>query len=58
MNELRSMIHGLVSKTTGALEEILHMSEAEFPPIPWYELRDDPTREGIGHNFVKNKRNL
>ncbi|KAL8991046.1 MAG: hypothetical protein Q9169_007961 [Polycauliona sp. 2 TL-2023] len=57
MHQLRSMVHGLVFETYRALEKILYLSEDDFPRIPWYQLRDDPTREGIGHNFVKDERN-
>ena len=57
MHQLRSMIHGLVFQTYRALEKVLYIAEAEFPPIPWYQLRDDPTREGIGHSFVQDERN-
>ena len=57
MPQLRSMVHGLVFATYRALEKVMYIAEAEFPQIPWYELRDDPTREGIGHNFVGDERN-
>ncbi|KAL8819264.1 MAG: hypothetical protein Q9223_002272, partial [Gallowayella weberi] len=57
MHQLRSMIHGLVFETYRALELVMYASEADFPPIPWYQLRDDPTREGIGHSFVQDERN-
>lgn len=47
----------LIERTYQALEEVFTMSQSEFPIIPWDRLRDDPTREGIGHNFVKDERN-
>ena len=57
MNQLRSMVHGLVFETYRALERVLYVSETDFPRIPWFQLRDDPTREGIGHSFVQDERN-
>ncbi|KAL8761279.1 MAG: hypothetical protein Q9194_007712 [Teloschistes cf. exilis] len=57
MHQLRSMIHGLVFETYRALELVMYASEADFPAIPWYQLHDDPTREGMGHNFVQDERN-
>ena len=57
MDQLRSMVHGLVYETYRALERVLYTNEARFPAIPWTELRDDPTREGIGHSFVQDERN-
>ena len=57
MNQLRSMVHGLVFETYRALERVLYVSETDFPRIPWFQLRDDPTREGIRHSFVQDERN-
>ena len=57
MEELRTMIHRLVQQTYQALAEVLNIPEDEFPIIPWDRLRDDPTREGIGHSFVEDERN-
>ena len=57
MDQLRGMIHGLVQQAREALAAVLDIGEDEFPPIPWGRLRDDPTREGIGHSFVQDERN-
>ena len=57
MHQLRSMVHGLVFEAYRALEQVLYVPENDWPRIPWYQLRDDPTREGIGHSFVKDERN-
>ena len=57
MDQLRSIIYGLMFDTYRALENVLFASEKYFPAIPWSQLRDDPTRHSIGHNFVKNERN-
>ncbi len=57
MDQLRSMVDGLVGRTYQALEEVLMVPDPDTPPIPWSRLRDDPTREGIGHNFVQDERN-
>ena len=57
MGQLRGMIHGLVRRTSQALESVLVLKEVNFPSIPWLHLHDDPTREGIGYNFVRDERN-
>ena len=57
INQLRSMVHGLVFEIYRALERVLYVSETDFPRIPWFQLRDDPTREGIGYSFVQDERN-
>ena len=57
MDQLRGMVHGLTARTYGALEAVLVLKEADFPRIPWLALRDDPTREGIDHNFTQHERN-
>ena len=57
MDQLRSMVDGLVGQAYQAMEEVLMVPEQTTPPIPWSPLRDDPTREGMGHNFVYDERN-
>ena len=57
MDKLRDIVRGLVDRIYQALEEVLDIGRREFPVIPWDRLRDNPTREGIGHSFVYDERN-
>lgn len=54
---MRQIVHGVVQQAYTALEEVLQAQRDEFPIILWPSLRDDPTREGIGHSFVPDERN-
>ena len=58
INQLRSIVHRLVFEIYRVLERVLYVSETDFPRIPWFQLRDDPTRKGIGYSFVQDERNL
>ena len=57
MDQFRSMVHGLIFEIYCALENVLYVSEKDFSNILWSWLRDDPTREGIGHGFMQDERN-
>ena len=61
MDQLRAMVHGLVEETREAMLGVLKIegsaTASALPPIPWSELRDDPTREELGHSFRKDERN-
>ena len=50
MGDFKGFIHGLVGATKQLLhEELLFAAEGgSVPPIPWREIRDDPTQRGHG----------
>ena len=52
------MVYRLVFEIYRVLERVLYVSETDFPRIPWFQLRDNPTREGIRYSFVQDERNL
>jgi superfamily II DNA helicase RecQ len=60
MAQFRSMIHGLVTESRRLLlEELLFFNRktaSQVPEIPWNELRDNPTDERPGWNFLKDHR--
>ncbi|KAL8685459.1 MAG: hypothetical protein Q9218_007746, partial [Villophora microphyllina] len=58
MDQFRGMVHGLVAQCRDLLvQKVMRCEEAELPKIPWSRLRDDPTRDGMGHSFVEDERN-
>ena len=60
MPQFRSMVHGLAIECRRLLvEELLFFNSKtahEIPPIPWDQLRDDPTNGQPGWNFLKDRR--
>jgi superfamily II DNA helicase RecQ len=60
MAQFRGMIHGLAAETRRLLfEELLFSSNKStdgVPPVPWDSLRDDPTNERPGWNFLHDPR--
>lgn len=60
MAQFRSMVHGLREETRRLLMEDLLFSNSQpadpVPSIPWGNLRDNPTDERPGWNFLKDQR--
>jgi len=60
MAQFRSMIHGLVIESRRLLVEDLLLFDSkhahEVPEIPWRSLRDNPTDERPGWNFLQDHR--
>jgi hypothetical protein len=58
MAQFRSIVHGLASESQRLLtEELLFSSKtAPVPSVPWESIRDNPTDERPGWNFLKDQR--
>ena len=58
MAQFRGMVHGLASESRRLLvEELLFSSKATAVPlVPWDSIRDNPTDERPGWNFLKDHR--
>lgn len=60
MAQFRSMVHGLVDASRRVLMEDLLFSNSpsaeSVPSIPWESLRDNPTDERPGWNFLQDQR--
>jgi hypothetical protein len=58
MAQFRSIVHGLASESRRLLtEELLFSSKAApVPAVPWGSMRDNPTDERPGWNFLKDHR--
>jgi hypothetical protein len=58
MAQFRSMVHGLVTESRQLLtDELLFGSKAAaVPTVPWESIRDNPTDERPGWNFLKDHR--
>jgi hypothetical protein len=58
MAQFRSMVHRLASESQRLLtEELLFSSKtAPVPSVPWESIRDNPTDERPGWNFLKDQR--
>ena len=60
MAQFRSMVHGLVDASRRLLMEDLLFSNSpsaeSVPSIPWESLRDNPTDERPGWNFLQDQR--
>jgi hypothetical protein len=61
MAQFRGMVHGLASESRRLLmEELLFSSSSKnsepVPSVPWESIRDNPTDERPGWNFLKDQR--
>ncbi|KAA8611001.1 RecQ Superfamily II DNA helicase [Pyrenophora tritici-repentis] len=58
MAQFRGMVHGLASESRRLLTEELMFSSkaAPVPAVPWESIRDNPTDERPGWNFLKDHR--
>ncbi|KAL1640735.1 hypothetical protein SLS61_010230 [Didymella pomorum] len=60
MAQFRGMVHGMQAEAKRILvEELLFCGEqtaGQVPPIPWEQLRDNPTDERPGWNFLQDHR--
>jgi superfamily II DNA helicase RecQ len=57
MAQFRSMVHGLASEGRRLLtEELLFSKATPVPDVPWESMRDNPTDERPGWNFLKDQR--
>ena len=59
MPQFRAMVQGLVETAGGLMDELLFCGERygkEAPVVPWHSLRDDPTNEKAGFNFLQDQR--
>ena len=60
MAQFRSMVHGLVAESRRLLVEDVLLFDGkhphEVPEIPWQSLRDNPTDERPGWNFLQDHR--
>ena len=60
MGDFKGFVHGLVGATRHLLhDELLFGAEPGgpgVPVIPWREIRDDPTQQGHGWNFLQDPR--
>ncbi|KAF1828319.1 hypothetical protein BDW02DRAFT_584568 [Decorospora gaudefroyi] len=54
MAQFRSMVHGLAGESRRLLtEELLFGKATSIPAVPWESMRDNPTDERPGWNFLK-----
>jgi hypothetical protein len=60
MAQFRGMVHGLASESRKLLIEELLFSSSKVgepvPSVPWKSIRDNPTNERPGWNFLKDQR--
>ena len=60
MPQFRAMVHGLVTKARGLMEGLLFCGEQfggeEMPRVPWQNIRDDPSNEEPGFNYLHDQR--
>jgi hypothetical protein len=60
MAQFRGMVHGLATESRRILmDELLHggsRAAGPIPSVPWKSLRDNPTNERPGWNFLKDQR--
>jgi hypothetical protein len=55
--QFRGMVHGLASESQQLLtEELLFSKATPVPAVPWESMRDNPTDERPGWNFLKDQR--
>jgi hypothetical protein len=57
MAQFRGMVHGLATESRRLLtEELLFSKATPVPAVPWESMRDNPTDERPGWNFLKDQR--